>query len=90
MNNNKFTINCTKNYAGLHIITGAPGVGKTFLIKYIAYKELPNENSIIVTSTIGASTARITRFAKIAHFQFSLPRKMMLFKIRLCKAIHVL
>ena len=65
---------------GLHIITGTPGSGKTFLIKYIMYKEISAGNTVVVTSTTGTSAARISSIAKTAHQQFALPRSRDLFR----------
>lgn len=64
---------------GLHIITGVPGSGKTFLIKYLTTHFIGCNKNIILTASTGATATRLSSLAKIVHFQFKIPSSKKLY-----------
>lgn len=87
MENTKLTKDQQKIYdnllekpGGLHIISGTPGSGKTFIIRYLIYNLTNQNKSIILTATTGATAMRIFRLARTAHYQFGLPKEHDMFR----------
>lgn len=69
----------TQKMDGLHIITGVPGSGKTFLIKYLTTHFIGCNKNIILTASTGAAAARLSSLAKTVHFQFKIPSSKKLY-----------
>ena len=58
---------------GIHVISGVPGSGKTFLIKCIARAFTRSDKVVRVSATTGAAAARLGSFATTTHSFFALP-----------------
>lgn len=59
--------------SGLHLITGGPGCGKTFLTKFLARAWCQGNKTVILTATTGAAATRLSRFATTVHSAFHIP-----------------
>ena len=60
---------------GMHAVSGVPGSGKTFLIKYLARHLARADKVVRISATTGAAAARIGPFATTCHSSFALPVK---------------
>jgi hypothetical protein len=58
---------------GLHVLSGAPGAGKTFLTRYIALQLTLKGQRVALFATTGAAAARLSRFATTVHTGFGIP-----------------
>jgi hypothetical protein len=63
------------NPTGMHIISGCPGSGKTFLTKYIAHHFQSTGKHVLLCATTGAAATRLGPSATTVHTAFALPRK---------------
>ncbi|KAK9827574.1 hypothetical protein WJX74_011054 [Apatococcus lobatus] len=60
---------------GLHVISGVPGSGKSFLIKCIARAFTRGHKVVRISATTGAAASRLGTFATTAHSFYALPTK---------------
>ena len=59
-----------QNPTGLHVLTGTPGSGKTFFVKYLAqYFQIQNK-LVLLSATTGATALRMSSTASTAHTLF--------------------
>jgi hypothetical protein len=61
--------------AGLFVIQGGPGTGKTFLTRYIAYHHVATGKNVLLCATTGAAAVRLSKSAKTVHSAFGIPTK---------------
>jgi ABC-type multidrug transport system ATPase subunit len=61
------------NPKGLHVLTGTPGSGKSFFIKYIIQYLQSNNKTVLLSGTIGAAARRLSRIANTLHTTFCIP-----------------
>jgi DNA replication protein DnaC len=63
------------NPEGLHVLTGTPGSGKSFFIKYITqYLQLKGK-TILLSGTTGATARRLSKTANTVHTTFRIPTR---------------
>jgi hypothetical protein len=60
---------------GVHVISGCPGSGKTFLTKYITHHLQLQSKRVLLSATTGAAATRLGASATTAHTAFALPYK---------------
>jgi hypothetical protein len=61
------TFEALKNAKRLHLLSGTPGAGKSFLTKYLAHHLRKSEKTVQLTATTGAATTRLSTFARTVH-----------------------
>ncbi len=59
--------------AGVVVLTGGPGSGKSFTIKKLTRQLRQQGKTVLQTASTGAAAARLSPFATTAHHSFSLP-----------------
>jgi hypothetical protein len=65
---------------GLHVITGAPGAGKTFMTKYLAHYFRAQGKRVYLAATTGAAAVRLAPGdAQTVHSAFALPTRNQFF-----------
>ena len=65
--------NIIQNSHGLHILTGTPGSGKMFFVKYIAQYFQNHNKKVIISATTGAAALRLCKTASTVHTMFRIP-----------------
>jgi ATP-dependent exoDNAse (exonuclease V) alpha subunit len=58
---------------GLHVVSGAPGAGKTFLTRYLAMQLAMRGKQVALYATTGAAASRLSRYATTVHAGFGIP-----------------
>jgi hypothetical protein len=64
-----------QNPTGLHVLTGTPGSGKTFFVKYLAQHFQIQNKLVLLSATIGAAALRFSSNASTAHTLFRIPSR---------------
>ena len=65
--------NILQNSHRLHILTGTPGSGKTFFVKYIAQYFQKHNKKVTLSATTGAAVLRLSKSASTIHTVFRIP-----------------
>lgn len=60
---------------GPHLLSGAPGAGKTFLTQYMVKRWSLQGKKIILCATTGAAACRLSRSASTVHGTFAIPKR---------------
>jgi hypothetical protein len=63
-----------QNEHGVHLLSGAPGSGKTFLTQYLTYNWRVVGKKVLLLATTGAAAVRLSSVAKIVHSAFRIPK----------------
>lgn len=69
------TFQALRSAVGAKLISGAPGAGKTFLIRYMVKQWLLKGKKVLLCATTGAAACRLSKVATTAHNLFAIPTK---------------
>jgi hypothetical protein len=58
---------------GIHLLSGAPGAGKTFLTQYLTHKSRTAGKKVLLLATTGSAAIRLSRVARTVHSAFKIP-----------------
>ena len=58
---------------GVHIVTGGPGTGKSYIMQYFASWLAHHDTPVILSATTGAAAYRLAATANTVHSAFSIP-----------------
>jgi ATP-dependent exoDNAse (exonuclease V) alpha subunit len=61
------------NAKGLHLLSGTPSCGKTFLTRYLTHRWKKDGLRVMLTATTGCAAVRLSAGAKIVHRAFQFP-----------------
>ena len=67
--------NILQNPIGFHVLTGTPGSGKTFFVKYLAQHFQLLKKNVLICATTGAAALRLSPTALTAHTLFRIPSR---------------
>jgi ATP-dependent exoDNAse (exonuclease V) alpha subunit len=59
----------------LHVLTGTPGSGKTFFVKYLAQYFQTQNKIVLLSATTGAAALRLSSNASTTHILFRIPSR---------------
>ena len=59
-----------QNPTGLHVLTGTPGSGKTFFVKYLAQYFQTQNKLVLLSATTSAAALRLSSTASTTHTLF--------------------
>ena len=62
-----------KDSIGMHIISGTPRSGKSFLIRYLSYHFISTNKTVLITASTGTAATRLSSIASTVHYQFKIP-----------------
>ena len=74
--------NILQNLVGLHVLSGTPGSGKTFFVKYMAQHFQLLQKNVLMCATTGAATWRLCPTTSTAHTFFHIPSRGYLFPLQ--------
>ena len=64
-----------QNPTGLYVLTGTPGSGKTFFVKYLAQYFQTQNKLVLLSATTGAAALRLSSTASTTHTLFRIPSR---------------
>jgi ATP-dependent exoDNAse (exonuclease V) alpha subunit len=64
-----------QNPTGLHVLTGTPGSGKTFFVKYLAQYFQTQNKLVLLSTATSAAALRLSSTASTTHSLFRIPSR---------------